>query len=202
MEAHEVQELKENAEHGSSESSLRPVAFTMSVLAVLVAVITVLGHRTHTEAVLDQNKATDQWNQYQAQKIRAYNTSLAADVLSGITIADKDIATANKDKSPEAAKAYAENQAKWNEKLKAYADHQAKWNEDLPEDQEKARKLEEKVEHAEARADRFDFSEALLEIGLVITSITLLTRSRWYWYLGIIFSVIGIASALSVLLLK
>ena len=50
---------------------MRPVAFTMSVLAVLVAVMTVLGHRTHTEAVLDQNKATDQWNQYQAQKIRS-----------------------------------------------------------------------------------------------------------------------------------
>jgi hypothetical protein len=152
--------------------------------------------------VLDQNKATDQWNQYQAQKIRSYNTSLAADLLSGITVADKDIAIANKDKSPAAAKALADNQAKWNDKLKAYADHQAKWNEDLPEDQEKAKRLEEKVEHAEARADRFDLSEALLEIGLVITSITLLTRSRWYWYLGIIFSIGGIASALSVLLLK
>ena len=90
MEANEAQELQENAEHGSSESSLRPVAFTMSVLAVLVAVTTVLGHRTHTEAVLDQNKATDQWNQYQAKKIRSNDTSLAADLLSVMTIADKD----------------------------------------------------------------------------------------------------------------
>ena len=28
----------------------------------------------------------------------------------------------------------------------------------------------------------------MLEIGLVITSVTLLTRSRVYWYLGIVFS--------------
>ena len=56
MEANEAQELQENAEHGSHESSLRPVAFTMSVVAVLVAVTTVLGHRTHTEAVLNQNQ--------------------------------------------------------------------------------------------------------------------------------------------------
>ena len=41
MEANEAQELKEHAEHGQ-ESALRPVAFTMSVLAVLVAVTTVL----------------------------------------------------------------------------------------------------------------------------------------------------------------
>lgn len=38
MEANEAQELKEHAEHGAHESALRPVAFTMSVLAVLVAV--------------------------------------------------------------------------------------------------------------------------------------------------------------------
>ena len=67
---------------------------------------------------------------------------------------------------------------------------------------EKAEALEKKVEEAEARANRFDLAEALLEIGLVITSVTLLTRSRVYWYLGIVFALGGIASALSVLLLK
>ena len=65
-----------------TKPTMRPVAFTMSVLAVLVAVTTVLGHRTHTEAVLDQNRATDQWNEYQAKKIRSYNTSLSGDLLS------------------------------------------------------------------------------------------------------------------------
>lgn len=180
MEANEVQELKEHAEHGQ-ESELRPVAFTMSVLAVMVAVTTVLGHRTHTEAVLEQNRATDQWNEYQAKKIRSYNTSLAGDLLGSMTVADKDKA----------------------EKIaKAWADHQTKWNEDLKQDQDKAKALEERVEQAEARAARYDLSEALLEIGLVITSVTLLTRSRVYWYLGIVFSLAGIASALSVLLLK
>jgi hypothetical protein len=181
MEANEAQELQENAEHGSKESSLRPVAFTMSVLAVMVAVTTVLGHRTHTEAVLDQNKATDQWNLYQAKKIRSNNTALAADLLSVITVSDKTAAA---------------------KIAQAYADHQAKWIDDLKEEQEKAEALETKVEQAEARANRFDLAEALLEIGLVITSVTLLTRSRIYWYLGIAFSVVGIASAASVLFLK
>jgi hypothetical protein len=181
MEANEAHELKEHAEHVAHDATLRPVAFTMSVLAVLVAITTVLGHRTHTEAVLFQNKATDQWNEYQAKKIRSYNTSLASDMLSAITVADKDKA----------------------EKIaKGYADHQAKWNADLNEEQEKAKGLEERVEQAEARADRFDLGEALLEIGLVITSVTLLTRSRIYWYFGLLFALGGIVSALSVLGLK
>jgi hypothetical protein len=181
MEANEAQELKEHAEHGARESALRPVAFTMSVLAVLVAVTTVLGHRTHTEAVLDQNKATDQWNYYQAHKIRANDTELAADLLGVVSIADKDAA---------------------GKLAKSYADHEKKWADDLKEEQEQAEATEQKVEQAEAHADRFDLAEALLEIGLVITSVTLLTRSRIYWYLGMVFSVLGVASAASAFLLK
>ena len=180
MEANEAHELREHAEH-AQEESLRPVAFTMSVLAVLVAVTTVLGHRTHTEAVLQQNKATDQWNEYQAKKIRSYNTGLTIDLLSVIAVADKD---------------------KEEKIAKVYADHQAKWNEDLKQEQEKAEALEKKVEQAEVRATRFDLSEALLEIGLVITSVTLLTRRRIYWYLGLTFAAGGILAAVSVALLK
>lgn len=181
MEANEAQELQEHAEHAEHENALRPVALTMTVLAVLVAVVTVLGHRTHTEAILNQDRATDQWNYYQAHKIRANDTALTADLLSVLTIADKD-----------AAKKIA----------KGYADHQAKWTDNLKEEQDKAEALEAKVEKAEAKADRFDLGEALLEIGLVITSVTLLTHVRFYWYVGIVFSVVGIVSAVLGLLLK
>jgi uncharacterized protein DUF4337 len=181
MEANEAGELQEHAEHGAHEATLRPVAFTMSVLAVLVAVTTVLGHRTHTEAVLFQNQATDDWNYYQAHKIRANDTELASDLLGVVTITDQHAA----------------------EKLaKGYADHEAKWADELKVEEQQAQAQAAKVAEAEARADRFDLAEALLEIGLVITSVTLLTRSRIYWYLGIVFSVCGLASVISAFLLK
>lgn len=180
MEANEAHELQEHAEHGAHDSSMRPVAFTMSVLAVLVAITTVLGHRTHTLAVLDQNKATDQWNLYQAKKIRSNETALASDLLGVVAVGDKD-----------AARKIA----------KVYADHQQKWVADLKEEQEKARSLEEKVEAAEKRANRFDLGEALLEIGLVVTSVTLLTRSRIYWYIGMVFAATGIVAAASALVI-
>jgi hypothetical protein len=180
MEANEAGELQETAEH-AKESSMQPVAFTMSVLAVLVAIVTVLGHRTHTEAVLYQAKASDQWNFYQAKNIRNTTSERASGLLSVMNIADKDKA----------------------QKLaKDWADKQAKWADDLKEEEEKARQLEEKVEQAEARANRFDLGEALLEIALVISSITLLTRRKIYWILGIFFGLAGIVSAASVLLLK
>lgn len=181
MEANEAQELQEHAEHGAHEESMRPVAFTMALLAVLVAIATVLGHRTHTEAVLNQNRATDAWNFYQAHKIRANDTELAADLLGVVALDNKD-----------AAAKVAKN----------YSDHEKKWDSDLDEEQKEAKSLEDEVKLAELRADRFDLAEALLEIGLVITSVTLLTRSRIYWYLGLVFSVCGIVSALSAYLVK
>jgi hypothetical protein len=181
MEANEAQELQEHAEHGAHESTLRPVAFSMSALAVLVAVITVLGHRATTDVILYQNQATDTWNQYQAHKIRLYNTTLIQDLLTVTAVSDKAAA----------------------EKLsKGYSDHVKKWDAELDAEQKQAEGLQQKVEQAEAREDRFDLAEALLEIGLVITSVTLLTHSRIYWYMGLIFSVLGVAASLSAFLLK
>jgi response regulator RpfG family c-di-GMP phosphodiesterase len=181
MEANEAQELQEHAEHAAHSDSLRAVAFTMSLLAVLVAVVTVVGHRTHTEAVLNQAKASDTWNEYQAKKIRAYNTQLETDLLGVAVVTDK-----------EAAQKIA----------KGYADHQAKWAEDLEKEKKVAESFEGRVELAEHKADYFDFAEALLEIGLVISSVTLLTKSRIYWYFGMGFSVIGVVATVMGLLLK
>ncbi|MGD0940987.1 MAG: DUF4337 domain-containing protein [Terracidiphilus sp.] len=181
MEANEAQELQEHAEHAEHSSSMRPVAFTMSVLAVLVAVVTVVGHRTHTEAVLNQAKASDTWNEYQAKKNRAYDTQLMTDLLNVVVVTDKD-----------GARKIA----------KGYSDHQAKWADDLEKEKKVAEDFEEEVKLAEHKANYFDFGEALLEIGLVISSVTLLTKSRIYWYLGMGFSVIGVVATVMGLLLK
>jgi len=182
MEANEAGELKEHAEHGAHDPSQRPVAFTMSLLAVLVAIVTVLGHRTHTEAVLNQNKATDQWNLYQAKKIRASDTQLAADLLSIMTVTEANSKAAQKI-------------------AKSYADHQEKWAEDLKEEENEARKLEDEVKQNEQRAGRLDLGEALLEIALVTSSITLLTKNRLYWLLGLVFGLAGILVSGSAFLL-
>lgn len=180
MEANEVSELKEQAEKGG-ENAMRPVAFFMSVIAVLVAVTTVLGHRAETRAVLERAEASDVWNEYQAKKNRAYDTALITDVLTVATVTDKDAAA---------------------KIAKGYASHQEKWADDLKEEQKEALGLENEVKLAESKAKFFDLAETLLEIGLVVSSVTLLTRSRIYWYLGIAASIIGVTSVVCGLLIK
>ncbi len=185
MEANEVQELHEQHEHAAGEGShggtLKPVSFTMAVLAVLVAIVTVMGHREHTEAVLNQARASDQWALYQAKKIRQNDTQLGVDLLGSLALRDQAGAQAT---------------------VSAYKAHMGKWTKDLNESEEVAHRFEEKVEAAERRASRFDLGEALLEIGLVVTSITLLTRQRLYWSLGMAFGALGLLAAVGGLLLR
>ena len=52
-------------EHEEYEPHLHPltipVSVTISILAVLGAIVTLMGHRAHTEELLLQAKASDQW---------------------------------------------------------------------------------------------------------------------------------------------
>ncbi len=181
MEVTEANELREHHEHAAHDTSMRPVALTMAILAVLVAVTTLLGHRASTESVLAQARASDNWAEYQAKRIRQNDTALTVDLLSALPAADK--ATTDK--------------------LKAkYAEHAAQWDNDLKEGSAKAREQEAEGQLAERRADRFDLGEAMLEIGLVITSITLLTSKRLYALLGGGFGLLGVLSAVSAFLLS
>lgn len=170
----ELAELKEHAEHAKEHPTLAPVSVTMAILAVLVAVVTLLGHRAHTEEVVLQAKASDQWAYYQAKNIRRHEDEIAADVTSVQPTTD------------------AAALAKVREK---YSSEAAKYNDDQKEIQEKAREMEAEVTTERNRADRYDLAEVFLEVGLVITSITLLSGRKFFWILGILLAIVGIGLA-------
>lgn len=71
------EELKESAEHAHLKGE-KEVGLTMAIVAVVLAIATLLSHRAHTEEILLQGKASDKWNQYQAKHIRAYEFAIAA----------------------------------------------------------------------------------------------------------------------------
>jgi hypothetical protein len=51
------------------------------------------------------------------------------------------------------------------------------------------------------RGDRYEFSEVLLEIALILTSFTLITKKKFFWFTGSFLGGVGIAVALSGFLL-
>src|SRR5579863_9982178 len=93
-------------EHGDNPF-LVPVSVTISILAVLVAGVTLLGHRAHTEELLLQAQATDQWAYYQAKNIRLHEMQFVADIFSTLAPADKEKAAAMYEKYAKEAERYA-----------------------------------------------------------------------------------------------
>src|SRR5271165_951980 len=79
-----LDKAKEAAEEAKERKHLAPVSLTMAILAVLVATISLLGHRAHTEEILMQTRATDQWAYYQAKNMRRNNLEALDDVLTAL----------------------------------------------------------------------------------------------------------------------
>jgi hypothetical protein len=69
------------------------------------------------------------------------------------------------------------------------------YQEDKTDVRKEATDLEAERDLTGRKADRFDGGEALLEIGLVICSITLLTKKRFFWIGGVLIGAADIALA-------
>ena len=177
----ELQELQENAEHAHHNPSMAPVSLTMAVLAVCVAVVSLLGHRAHTEEVVLQAQSSDKWAYYQAKNIREHEDILFTEMAA--VVASNDAAAV----------------AKVREK---YSQEAEKYKHDKDEIQEQARELDREGAMEMRRADLYDLAEVFLEIGLVVTSITLLSGRRIFWHSGIVLSVVGVAVAVMGALVK
>jgi hypothetical protein len=168
-------ELPEGHEEHGDNPLVLPVSVTISILAVLGAVATLMGHRAATEELLLQAKATDQWAYYQAKNIRWHEMQSNADLLSSLAPADKEKTETMREKYVKAAE---------------------KYEADKDEISAEAKKLETERDLYGHREDRFDTGEVLLEIALVICSMTLLTKRKLFWFAGIAIGALGVLAAL------
>src|ERR1700758_3058802 len=107
----ELTELQEHAEHAKHDPSLAPISVSMAVLAVMVAVVTLLGHRAHTEEVVLQAKSSDQWSYYQAKNIREHEDELFADLAATVANTDAGATAKFREKSAQEGERYKHEKA-------------------------------------------------------------------------------------------
>jgi hypothetical protein len=163
--------------HGQEDHPLvLPVSITISIMAVFVAGASLLGHRAHTEGLRLETQAASRWTQYQAKSVRLHEAQGFSDVV-------KLVAPLNKEMGEELKEKYAKE-----------VEH---YEGDKVDVSKEAKNLEDERDLAVRQADRFDGGEALLEIGLVICSITLLTKRKGFWLGGVILGAAGIAVAVT-----
>ena len=165
----EEQELAEAAEKARRPEQ-KQVGITMAVAAVLLAIVTMLGHRAHTEEVLLQTRTNDQWDYYQAKNNR-----------SEMYAADAKL-----------ARLMTEGQSVAAEFTKQ-AEQQKTGTEDV---RQLAEKLEEETRIEAKRASYFDLGEVCLEATIVLCSITLLSGTLFYWKISFVSTAVGLLLAM------
>jgi hypothetical protein len=171
----EIEIHSSHGEHGNNPLVL-PVSMTISILAVLVAISTLFGHRAHTEEGLVNAQAIDQWAYYQAKNIRLHEVQVMVDLLGTVTTLDREKTELLREK---------------------YQKEVERYESDKGDISEKAKEFEKELEVQRKQANFFDASEGILEIALVICSLTLLTNQKVFWIAGILIGAVGVVAAVA-----
>jgi hypothetical protein len=185
VETREVLEHVEQAEEASEhrEQFGRNAAVVVSVLAALLAISSLAGTRSSTEAILSQAKSTDAWNEYQANSLKRHiNLDDAAQlrVLAAGTPVQAD-----------AEKLAASLEQAVTDK------YQPAQDELMP----KALDLQHERDLAESRHRGFQTAEAAFQLGIVLSSISIVARARWLLLVGGALGLFGLLLGANALLL-
>jgi hypothetical protein len=185
VETREVLEHVEQAEVAAErrEDFGRRAAIAISVLAALLAISSLAGSRASTEAILAQAKASDTWNEFQANSLKRHVNMDDAAMLRILAKGTPAEAEANQ-------QAAALEQAV-KEKYQPNQEHL------MPE----AQALEHERDVAESRHRGFQTAEAAFQLGIVLSSISIVARSRWLLFAGIGVGVVGLLLGLNSFLL-
>src|SRR5580658_3274957 len=62
-------EIEVKPEH-AGDPNTRRVGIMVGVVGILLSVVTIAGHRAHTQAVIHRTESNDQWAYYHAEKIQ------------------------------------------------------------------------------------------------------------------------------------
>jgi hypothetical protein len=172
-------ELELHTEGESADPLGKKIGILASVIAVFLAVVTIVSHRAHTDAVLMKSEANDKWSYYQSKRIKFHSLELGEDLVNVLG-----------GKTAEAQKM-----------LEKYAADKKKYAHDSDVAQDAAKDQDKEAAQVERRALRYDFGEGLLEIGLVLTSLYFISRSKLFPVMGGLAAVLGVGIAVSGLLL-
>jgi hypothetical protein len=173
LEAHEHAEHAEHAAH-ENDPFISRVSITIAVLAVLAATVGSLetieaggAITSSSEAVLAQDKATDAWDEYQADSLKKHIYGLAAD-------------------------AGGANAAKYAGTAKEQTGKQAEVKKTALEDEAERDKLLAASRQHEHRHHWLTAAATLLEIGIAICTVAIITRRRTFWLGSLGLGVVGL----------
>ena len=167
-------ELIEKAERSFS----RRVALVTAVYAVLLAIASLGGNNAMKEMLLAQQQASDQWAFYQAKVIREHQYR-AQKLRLEAELAERAPAL-----RPEVRQRYEEL-------LKRFVDDEKRYGAEKKDIEKDAKKLEHERDRNRDRDPYFDYAEVLLQIAIVMASVSILAGSRPLFFFSLVLALFG-----------
>jgi hypothetical protein len=155
----------EELEEIRAKSFTRKVALTTALFAVLLAITSLGGNNAAKEMLLSQQQASDQWAFYQSKVLREH-----LDRTNGL-ILELNLFERSAAMKP-AAKDHYRAQIR---ELRA---EEARYGEEKKDIEREAKGLEEERDKNLAKDPYFNYAEVLLQISIVLASISILAVSR------------------------
>ena len=170
-------EIHHESEHGADPLGQK-VGILAAVLAVGLAIVSIVSHRTHTEAIMAKSSANDAWAHYHSTRVKYHNLELGESLIQVL---------GGKGEAAEKA-------------LAGYAAQKKDYTGRAAVIQAEAEKDDHAAEAAEHRALRYDLGEGLLEISLVLSSLYFISRKKMFPVIGVAAGIAGSVIAITGLL--
>ena len=168
----------EELEEFKNKAFTRRVAMTTAVYAVILAIAALGGNNAMKEMLLAQQQAADQWAFYQAKVIREHAYRIQQRRL------EMDLAERGASMAPEVRQQHEALLAEFAAEAKRYGTEKK----DIEQD---ARKLEHERDVNRSKDPYFDFAEVLLQIAIVMSSVSILATSRLLYGVSFVLAVGG-----------
>jgi len=177
-EAHEIGDtIAEGGHEAHTEASFRRLAAViLGVVAMLLAIASLLGEAAMKDTINFNIKASDTFAFYQARNERQTATQLAADQLEALVASHPEW-------SPAARASIDKLTADYHATVARY-ESDPKTGEGKKELLAKARGYEAKRDRAQHQDSNFDYARALFQIAIVLGSVSIVAVSRSLLWLG------------------
>jgi hypothetical protein len=174
----------EELEEIKGKAFTKRVALTTAIFAVVLAITSLGGNHAMKEMLLSQQQASDQWSFYQAKVLREHlyrNQKLRLEI---------DLIERGGSMKPE-VKDRVEGL------LKKTTEEEARYNAEKKEIEKEARELEHERDVNRNKDPYFEYGEVLLQIAIVMASVSILSGSRPIYYFAIVSACLGAFSTLN-----
>lgn len=156
------------------------LAITTVIIAVCATLSTFKGGGYSNKSLMSQSNASDQWAFYQSKSLKSYIFEMQKDNLQ------------LQRNSLQQGKASKETVAAYDEKIDGYTRKLAQFESEKGKISKDAKNFEKERDNSKVHAEAFGIAVIFLQISILLSSISALTKREYVWIISLLVGAAGI----------